>query len=165
MLIKGMNIDLSIVELFNELAGILESTHRIIQPHISSYFDVERLLHCGVNVEFSHSFAFSIMGIKSDTVREENSATIIENFKKSVLRFSQKPSQLSSSPPKIAGDLAKNEIVLDAISRSIQDLREWMDRTGALDSQTHDKLGQLLDRATEVYDPIKAQIKIELRLD
>ena len=75
--------------------------------------------------------------------------------------MAQIPSELSSSSPEIAKDLRGNEIVLDAISRSIQDFREWSQKT---DHNVNVEINALADHAEKVYNPIKEAIKRELKL-
>ena len=161
MLIKNMTIDLSNVELFNELSEIAGRARSLLLKAQINGNDFERLGHCGLCAEFTNSFGFSIMDIKFNEVDNLSQEDISQKFKKSVLEMAQIPSELSSSSPEIAKDLRGNEIVLDAISRSIQDFREWSQKT---DHNVNVEINALADHAEKVYNPIKEAIKRELKL-
>lgn len=159
-----MNVDLSNINLFNELAKIAESTRTIILPRVTKGDDVQRLGHCGLCGEFIHSFAHMMTDVEFDEMEGLTEDEIKQNFQKSALKIAQENSQLSLASPSIAGSLANNEIVLYAIPRSIQDLREWMQNTDTLDSDLIAQLNTMMDRAEEIYTPIQEAIIQELKL-
>lgn len=164
MLIKMMTVDLSNVELFNELAEIADKTRFILSGRLISNYEIDRLGHCGTGGEFVHSFAFPIMHVSMDKRDGLSKKDISQKFKKSLLEVAQKKSQLSASSKTIADELQGNEIVLDAIPRSIQDLREWAKNTDTLDSDLTVELNTMMDRAEEIYTPIQEAIRQELKL-
>jgi len=161
MLLKNMTINLSNVELFNELAEIAERTRSLLLKAELEGNDVQRLGHCGLCAEFTSSFGFAIMDVRFDRGDGKSENEVTQNFKNSVLEVAQNSSELSSDLPEIAGDLMVNEVVADAISRSIQDLREWAKNS---DHGVSVEINALADRADEVYNPIKEAIKSELKL-
>lgn len=156
-----MNVDLSNVELFNELAKIAEGTRNLLLQAGLEGNDIQRLGHCGLCGEFMHSFIFPITDIDFDKADGLSEEEIAQKFKKSVLEMAQKSSQLSASSPEVAGDLRGNEITLDAISRSISDLREW---AKTQNSNVSAVANILADKADKAYNPIKEAIKQELKL-
>jgi len=156
-----MAINLSNVELFNELSEIAERTRSLLLKAELEGNDIQRIGHCGLCGEFMHSFVFPMMDVKSDQQDDLSQEEIGQNFKARTLEMVQKNSQLSASVKRVSGDLFGNEIVLDAISRSIEDLREWSQKT---DHRVNVEISALADRADEVYNPIKKAIKSELKI-